>query len=126
MEAASSALRTILPLGLLLAALVPSTVTLTKRRKRSTEEKDYNSVETVYPFLEKISKIGFDHLNDVKCQKELFCEMVVMGNSKEANFVQSSLAAMVHYTPTFIANTFGVKKVLQASEDKECHQFKCL
>ena len=49
------------------------------------------------------------------CQ-ELFCEMVVMGNSKEANFVQSSLAAMVHYTPTFVANAFGVKKVLQVNK----------
>ena len=40
-----------------------------RRRKRSTEEEDYNSVETVYPFLEKINKIGFENLNDVKCQK---------------------------------------------------------
>lgn len=41
--------------------------------------------------------------------------MVVMGNSKEANFVQRSMAAMVHNTPTFVANTFGMKKVLQVT-----------
>jgi len=121
-----NALAAFLPIGLFLAAIPPNLIVINSRRKRSTDEKDYNSVETVYPFLEKINKIGFEHLNDVNCQKELFCEMVVMGNSKEANFVQSSLAAMVHYTPTFVANTFGVKKVLQATEDKECHQFKCL
>ena len=99
-------------------------------------------METVFPFLEKINKIGFEHLNDVKCQKvckilclfhfsslnvemcqELFCEMVVMGNSKEANFVQSSLAAMVHYTPTFVANAFGVKKVLQVIT-KSSYQYR--
>ena len=26
-------------------------------------------METVYPFLEKINKIGFENLNDIKCQK---------------------------------------------------------
>ena len=41
--------------------------------------------------------------------------MVVMGNSKEGNFVQRSMAAMAHYTPTFVANTFGMKKVLQVT-----------
>jgi len=121
-----NALAAFLPIGLFLAAIPPNLIVINSRRKRSTDEEDYNSVETVFPFLEKINKIGFEHLNDVKCQKELFCEMVVMGNSKEANFVQSSLAAMVHYTPTFVANAFGLKKVLQATEDKECHQFKCL
>merc|ERR1739844_479482 len=121
-----NALAAFLPIGLFLAAIPPNLIVINSRRKRSTGEKDYNSVKTVYPFLEKINKIGFEHLNDVNCQKELFCEMVVMGNSKEANFVQSSLAAMVHYTPTSVANTLGVKKVLQATEDKACHQFKCL
>merc|ERR1712172_230030 len=121
-----NALAAFLPIGLFLAAIPPNLIVINSRRKRSTDEEDYNSVETVFPFLEKINKIGFEHLNDVKCQKELSCDMVVMGNSKEANFVQSSLAAMVHYTPTFVANAFGLKKVLQATEDKECHQFKCL
>ena len=41
--------------------------------------------------------------------------MVVMGNSKEANFVQRSMAAMVQNTPTFVANKFGIKKVLQVT-----------
>merc|ERR1712137_52428 len=121
-----NALAAFLPIGLFLAAIPPNLIVINSRRKRSTDEEDYNSVETVYPSLEKINKIGFEQLNDVKCQKELFCEMVVMGNSKEANFVQRSMAAMVHYTPTFVANTFGMKKVLQATENKECHQFKCL
>ena len=26
-------------------------------------------METVYPFLEKINKIGLENLNDIKCQK---------------------------------------------------------
>merc|ERR1712172_92801 len=81
-----NALAAFLPIGLFLAAIPPNLIVINSRRKRSTDEEDYNSVETVFPFLEKINKIGFEHLNDVKCQKELFCEMVVMGNSKEANF----------------------------------------
>ena len=43
----------------------------------------------------------------------MFCEMAVMGNSKEGNFVQRSLAALVQYTPTFVASKFGAEKVLQ-------------
>ena len=39
--------------------------------------------------------------------------MAVMGNSKEGNFVQRSLAALVQYTPTFVASKFGAEKVLQ-------------
>jgi len=128
LEAASSALRTILPLGLLVAALVPSTVTLHRRRKRDAEdihEEEFNSVET-YPFLDKINKIGLKNLQDISCQKELFCEMSVMGDSKEGNFVQKVLATIVQYTPDFLSDTVGVKDVFQASDRRSCEQFKCL
>ena len=58
-----------------------------RRRKRSTDEKDYNSVETVYPFLEKINKIGFEHLNDVNCQK--VCELLGLFITKKLECVRS-------------------------------------
>merc|ERR1712064_103411 len=128
LQAASSALRTILPLGLLVAALVPSTVTLHRRRKREAEdthEEEINSVET-YPFLEKIDKIGLRNLQDSTCQKELFCEMTVMGDSKNGNFVQKFLASVVKYTPDFLSDKIGVKDVFQASSRRSCEQFKCV
>merc|ERR1712079_225945 len=121
-----NALAAFLPIGLFLAAIPPNLIVINSRRKRSTDEKDLNSVEIVYPFLDKINKMGFDHLKELECQKEMFCEMAVMGNSKEGNFVQRSLAALVQYTPTFVASRFGAEKVLQAAETQNCHQFKCL
>ena len=42
---------------------------LFSRRKRDVDEQDDNSVETIYPFLEKINKIGWGNLNEVSCQK---------------------------------------------------------
>ena len=37
-----------------------------RRKKRDVDD---NSVETVYPFLNKISQIGWDNLKTVNCQK---------------------------------------------------------
>ena len=46
-----------------------------RRRRRDTGgefEKDVNSVETVYPFLEEISQLGgLKRLNEIECQKVL-------------------------------------------------------
>ena len=46
-----------------------------RRRRRDTEgelEKDVNSVETVFPFLEEISQLGgIQRLNEIECQKVL-------------------------------------------------------
>merc|ERR1712024_279835 len=48
-----NALAAFLPIGLFLAAIPPNLIVINSRRKRSTDEEDYNSVETVFPFLEK-------------------------------------------------------------------------
>ena len=44
-----------------------------RRRRRDTDgelEKDVNSVETVFPFLEEISQLGgIQRLNEIECQK---------------------------------------------------------
>ena len=45
----------------------------TRRRRRDTDgelEKDVNSVETVFPFLEEITQLGgIKRLNEIGCQK---------------------------------------------------------
>ena len=113
-----------------------------RRKKRDVSD---NSVETIYPFLNKISQIGWDNLNTVNCQKvmtilsllrfkifissifkELLCEMSVMGETEEANSVQRTIARMVQFTPTFLASEIGVNDVLEASRSHKCQQFKCV
>jgi len=121
-----NALAAFLPIGLFLAAIPPNLIVINSRRKRDVDEQDDNSVETIYPFLEKINKIGWGNLNEVSCQKELFCEMAVMGGSSDGNYVQRSLAALVQYTPTFLAQRIGVEDVVQATSSEKCQQFKCL
>merc|ERR1712165_678759 len=123
-----NALAAFLPIGLFLAAIPPNLIVINSRRKREAEdthEDEINSVET-YPFLEKIDKIGLRNLQDSICQKELFCEMTVMGDSKNGNFVQKFLASVVKYTPDFLSDKIGVKDVFQASSTRSCEQFKCV
>jgi len=123
-----NALAAFLPIGLFLAAIPPNLIVINSRRKREAEdthEEEINSVET-YPFLEKIDKIGLRNLKDSTCQKELFCEMTVMGDSKNGNFVQKFLASVVKYTPDFLSDKIGVKDVFQASSRRSCEQFKCV
>merc|ERR1711923_544702 len=120
-----NALAAFLPIGLFLAAIPPNLIVINSRRKREAEdthEEEINSVET-YPFLEKID---LRNLQDSPCQKELFCEMTVMGDSKNGNFVQKFLASVVKYTPDFLSDKIGVKDVFQASSRRSCEQFKCV
>lgn len=52
--------------------------------------------------------------------QELFCEMAVMGGSSDGNYVQRSLAALVQYTPTFLAQRIGVEDVVQVQKLSRC------
>ena len=55
-----------------------------------------NHVDTTteyhYPFLERISEIGFSKMmSDVECQKRVFCEMSLKGmKDEDANTVQKA------------------------------------
>merc|ERR1711923_461266 len=90
-----NALAAFLPIGLFLAAIPPNLIVINSRRRRDTDgefEKDVNTVETVsvYPFLEEINQLGgIKRLNEIDCQKKLFCEMAARGRGEEGNFVQN-------------------------------------
>ena len=73
----------------------------------------YNTLESSYPFMDKINKIGFSRLSEADCQKELFCEMAEMGSNVEANTVQKMFAYTVSLTPNFLADMVGVKDVFE-------------
>merc|ERR1712227_1081792 len=120
-----NALAAFLPIGLFLAAIPPNLIVINSTRKKREAEGNENSVETVFPFLDKISHIGWRNLKTVNCQKELLCEMAVMGDSEDANSVQRTISTMFQMTPAFIAQQIGVNDVLDAREANKCQQFKC-
>ena len=43
-----------------------------------------------------------------------------MGGSSDGNYVQRSLAALVQYTPTFLAHRIGVEDVVQVQKLSRC------
>merc|ERR1711935_813680 len=120
-----NALAAFLPIGLFLAAIPPNLIVINSRRKRQAEDEMYNTLESSYPFMEKINKIGFSRLSEVGCQKELFCEMAEMGSNVEANTVQKMFAYTVSLTPNFLADMVGVKDVFEATREGRCRKFKC-
>merc|ERR1712064_72824 len=120
-----NALAAFLPIGLFLAAIPPNLIVINSRRKRQAEDEMYNTLESSYPFMEKINKIGFSRLSETDCQKELFCEMAEMGSNQEANTIQKFFAYAVSLTPDFLADMVGVKDVFEASREGRCRKFKC-
>ena len=56
-----------------------------------------HSAEYHYPFLERITEIGFDKMmSNAECQKRLFCEMSTKGQEDvDANTVQKAFNYMV-------------------------------
>jgi len=120
-----NALAAFLPIGLFLAAIPPNLIVINSRRKRDVEDEMYNTLESSYPFMEKINKIGFTRLSETDCQKELFCEMAEMGSNQEANTVQKLFAYAVSLTPNILADMAGVKDVFEATREGRCRKFKC-
>merc|ERR1711892_310369 len=120
-----NALAAFLPIGLFLAAIPPNLIVINSRRKRQAEDEMYNTLESSYPFMEKINKIGFSRLSEIECQKELFCEMAEMGSNVEANTVQKLFGYTVSITPNFLADMVGVREVFEATREGRCKKFKC-
>merc|ERR1712183_889972 len=120
-----NALAAFLPIGLFLAAIPPNLIVINSRRRRYAEDEMYNTLESSYPFMEKINKIGFNRLTEPLCQKELFCEMAEMGSNVEANTVQKLFAYTVSLTPDILADMVGVRDVFEATREGRCKKFKC-
>merc|ERR1712025_800248 len=120
-----NALAAFLPIGLFLAAIPPNLIVINSRRKRQAEDEMYNTLESSYPFMDKINTMGFSRLSETDCQKELFCEMAEMGSNQEANTVQKLFAYAVSLTPDFLADMVGVKDVFEATREGRCRKFKC-
>jgi hypothetical protein len=71
-------------------------------------EEESNEVESgtkyLYPFLDRISEIGFDkYWSDSECQKLLFCEMAEKGGADGQDDDDQSEANMVQKVFNYVA-----------------------
>merc|ERR1719382_2336895 len=112
-----------------MASLVPSTVSVQGRRRRSADgsEETMNSLDSPAfdrPFLRRMASLGSEVWRP-ECQAQLFCQMVEMGGEEEGNSIQKMLAAATALTPDFAAEMLGVREVFQASRQGDCSKFKC-
>lgn len=132
-----NALAAFLPIGLFLAAIPPNLITISTKKKRSLtnsgdEDTSLNDVDTThaelhYPFLERISEIGYDKMmSDSECQKRLFCEMSTKGQEDvDANTVQKAFNYMVLLSPKMVSDYFGTTEVFRTIKGGNCSMFKC-
>jgi len=131
-----NALAAFLPIGLFLAAIPPNLITISTRKKRSLtnssgEDYSLNDVDTThteyrYPFLERITEIGFyKTMSDVECQKRLFCEMTSKGREEDANSVQDAMNYFVLLSPKSFSDYIGTTEVFRSIKEGNCSMFKC-
>jgi len=120
-----NALAAFLPIGLFLAAIPPNLIVINEVRKKRNSE-DTNQVEYTFPFLQKISKLGFSKLQNQGCQKRLICEMAASGAKNNANFIQRLLAKISVYTPLSLAEYMNSKDVVQAVNRGNCAELQCI
>jgi len=119
-----NALAAFLPIGLFLAAIPPNLIVINEvRRKRDSE--DMNQIEYTFPFLQKISKLGYSKLQKKECQKRLICEMAAMGTNENANFIQKLFATIAVYTPLSLAEFMNSKDLVQAVNRENCAELEC-
>ncbi|GFX31876.1 uncharacterized protein TNCV_3668561 [Trichonephila clavipes] len=78
----------LLPLGLLLASLVPTVVTIPVTTTVATDRRRKRSVRFINPALEIISSYDMSALEDPVCMKQIFCEVVRDGKKETASIVQ--------------------------------------
>merc|ERR1712156_73394 len=134
-----NALAAFLPIGLFLAAIPPNLITISTKKKRSLTEgygdqaELSNHVDTTttteyhYPFLERISEIGFSKMmSDVECQKRVFCEMSLKGmKDEDANTVQKAFNYFVLLMPKSFRKFYGTTDIFLNMKEGNCSVFQC-
>lgn len=78
----------LLPLGLLLASLVPTVVTIPVTTAVATGRRRKRSVRFVNPVLETISEYGVSALENPSCLNRIFCQVVRDGKRERSSIVQ--------------------------------------
>ncbi|KAL3216249.1 hypothetical protein MRX96_006438 [Rhipicephalus microplus] len=118
----------LLPLGLLMAALVPSVINLpvaavgavgTAGRRRR-EAPSYRN-----PILDSIAKFGVNSLEDPLCLQRIFCEVTAQGKAPESLPVQKVFYTLSTLVNDLWAERLGLQVLFGAVKKGQCEVFRC-
>ncbi|XP_054721983.1 uncharacterized protein LOC129231645 [Uloborus diversus] len=115
----------LLPLGLLLASLVPTVVTIPVTTAVATGRRRKRSVQFVNPVLDTITEYGLPALEDPVCLKRIFCQVVRGGKQDRSSIVQKLYFKLAYVLDEKIADAVGLKSLLIAVKKDQCQQFEC-
>ncbi|XP_077523556.1 uncharacterized protein LOC144134522 [Amblyomma americanum] len=119
----------LLPLGLLMAALVPSVINLpvaavgavgAAGRRRREAAPIYRN-----PILEVIAKFGVNSLEDPSCLQRIFCEVTAEGKAPESLPVQKVFYTLSTLVNDLWAERLGLKVLFGAVKKGQCDVFRC-
>ncbi|KAH7942288.1 hypothetical protein HPB49_022669 [Dermacentor silvarum] len=120
----------LLPLGLLMAALVPSVINLpvaavgavgpAGRRRREAAGPAYRN-----PILDSIAKFGVNSLEDPHCLQRIFCEVTAQGKAPESLPVQKVFYTLSTLVNDLWAERLGLKVLFGAVKKGQCDVFRC-
>lgn len=118
---------TILPIGLLLAALPSGLFTFAVRRRSfgsdNLLEDSFDSDEM--PILRDLLENDWLAFTARECQERLFCEISKLGEREESSIIQKSFHYVSSLTPDFVARKFGMADVFRATRYRQCEIFTC-
>ncbi|KAF8790970.1 hypothetical protein HNY73_005909 [Argiope bruennichi] len=115
----------LLPLGLLLASLVPTVVTIPVTTAVATGRRRKRSVKFINPALDIISTYNMTALEDPRCMNRIFCEVVTNGKQESSSIVQKFYYKIASSLDDKIAEFLGVKKLIFAVRKDKCQEFRC-
>ncbi|KFM67432.1 hypothetical protein X975_14760, partial [Stegodyphus mimosarum] len=115
----------LLPLGLLLASLVPTVVTIPVTTAVATGRRRKRSIQFVNPVLDTISEYGVAALEDPMCLNRIFCQVVRDGEKEKSSIVQKFYYKLAYMLDDKIADYAGLRLLLLAVRKDQCHLFPC-
>ncbi|GFY62006.1 uncharacterized protein TNIN_183711 [Trichonephila inaurata madagascariensis] len=115
----------LLPLGLLLASLVPTVVTIPVTTAVATGRRRKRSVRFINPALEIISSYDMSALEDPVCMKQIFCEVVRDGKKETASIVQKFYFKLAYILDEKLVEFMGMKGLVTAVRKDKCQEFHC-
>merc|ERR1719495_1227279 len=118
---------TVVPIGLLLAALPSGLFTFAVRRRslgdNSLFDDSFDADEL--PILKDLMENDWLAFTARECQERLFCEISQLGEKEESSPMQKLFYYTASLTPDFVARKVGLSDVFRASRYKQCEIFRC-
>jgi len=118
---------TVVPIGLLLAALPSGLFTFAVRRRslgdNSLFEDSFEADEM--PILRDLMENDWLAFTARECQERLFCEISQLGEKEESSALQKLFYYAASLTPDFVARKVGLTDVFRATRYGQCKIFRC-